>query len=175
MTAISLAAIVACNNGTETETTDSTSTSMVTEGPADNTTDNPTVNINPDASYKDLKSGKEVKLRYDPAHRYVVYAETNEPVYYYIDMATLDTFDRSGVNVSNALTHGNDGMYSVDESKMKIKVQSDGDIKMKDEAGNKMKIEDDKIKYKSADGTKEKIDADQYKRKTDSTTTKIPR
>jgi hypothetical protein len=177
ITAIAVACLSACKDGTEsTTTTDSTlnsSSTSATGSEMSSATSTSTINIRPDASYVDLKSGKQVKLRVDTTTNYVVNVETNEPIYYYIDPSTSDTFDRGGQNVSNALIRGSDGNYTVDESRLKMKMQSDGDIKTKDEAGNKTKVETDgKIKNKSADGTKEKLDGDKYKSKSDTGKTK---
>jgi hypothetical protein len=172
-TAIAISSIVACNDGTDsTTTTDSTSTTSTTSETSAGATG--TINIRPDVSYVDLTSGKQVRLRVDTVTRYVVNAETSQPIYFYIDPSTSDTFDRSGQVVNNALIRGNDGSYTVDESRLKIKTQDDGDMKIKDGEGNKLKIDpnDEKIKMKSADGSKEMIDGDKYKSKSDTGKTK---
>jgi hypothetical protein len=171
----SIALLPACKDGTETTTTTDSTAAMnsATSSEPSSMTTTSTVNINPDVSYVDLKSGKQVKLRVDTVTHYVVNVETSQPVDYYIDPSSSDTFDMSGVNVSNALIRSSGGVYTTDVSRLKIKTQSDGDIKTKDEAGNKMKVEQgsDEIKMKGKDG-KEKIDGDKYKSKTDTGKTK---
>lgn len=131
------------------------------------------INVNPETEYIDLNTGKPVKLRVDTVTHYIVFAETNEPVTFFVDPTVQDTFDVKGQNVSDVLVRTETG-YSVDENKWKIKRQSDGDWKMKDGEGNKIKVDpnDEKIKMKSADGSVEKIDGDKYKSKTDSTKVK---
>jgi hypothetical protein len=178
-TAMAIAGAVACNDSTDTTTTtDSTSSSMnaTTTGGETGTSmqGSTTINIRPDANYVDLKTGKQVRLRIDSINNYIVNADNSEPIYYYIDPSTNDTFDRIGQNVSGALIRGTDGSYTVDESRLKVKVQDDGDMKVKDGEGNKVKVDpnDDKVKMKSADGSKESLDGNKYKSKTDSGKTK---
>jgi len=178
-TSIAIAAAVACNDGSETTTTtDSTTTSTgsntTSEGADMTTSASGTININPDANYVDLKTGKSVKLRVDTVNHYVVEASSSQPIYFYIDPSTNDTFDRSGTLVNNALVRGADGEYTVDQSRLKVKIQDDGDMKMKDGEGNKLKVDpnDDKLKMKSADGSKEVMEGDKYKSKSDTGMTK---
>jgi hypothetical protein len=151
---ITVFAFMACNsNNDSTTNTDSTST-----------TETVTTNESANRSYVNLSTGSSVKIRKDSSTGYAVNEETNEPVYYYIDISTHDTFDRSGRIVNNALTKGTDGSYNVDESRIKVKTQDDGDLKMKDE--------DSKVKV-DADGNNTKVKSDDYKMKSDEEETKI--
>lgn len=141
-----------CSNSTaeETTTTDNMSTTETIETPA--TT----------SAYIDPVTGTEVA--YDAATGYYVDA-AGEPVAFYVNTSSMDTFYGKGVNVNNAIIHnGND--WEVDEAKVKI----DGDeIKIKHADGSKTKIEGDEIKVKNADGSKTKMDGDETKIKTGDT------
>ena len=72
--------------------------------------------------------------------------ESNNPVDFYVDMNTRDTFSgRSGEVVNNALIHGDDGSWSVDETKIKME-----DDEYKSKTGDtKVKVEDDEAKVKN--------------------------
>ena len=85
--------------------------------------------------------------------------EYNNPVDFYVDINTQDTFyGNSGQVVNNALIHGDDGSWKVDETKIKI----DGDeMKMKN-GDDKIKIAGDEYKEKTGD-TKVKVDGDESK------------
>lgn len=152
---LSVLGFMACNsNNDSTTTTDSAST----------TTETATTNEASGRSYVNLSTGSSVKIKKDSVSGYAVNEETNEPVSYYIDISTNDTFDRSGRIVNNALIKGADGSYTVDESRVKVKTQGDGDVKMKDE--------DSKVKL-DADGNNTKVKTNDYKMKSDEEETKI--
>jgi hypothetical protein len=140
------------------------------------------VHLDPAASYVDLKTGKSLKLRVDTATKYVVDASSNEPVMYYIDPATNDTFDRRGRLVSRALIRGTNGDYTVVESRITITSGNDNtdnnNIAGSDTSSNaatdestqsgnsKTKIKDDLFKQKT-DTTKVKMKNDKIKIKTE--------
>lgn len=161
---------VACNTpGTDT-TTDSTTVSTA----SDNTTSETVAgssgsaesSFDESASYVDLTSGKTVKLRRDTTSGFIANYETNEPVLFYYNPVTSDTFDRSGRVVNNYLVRDPQGVYRVDEERWKTKVDEDGDAKVKD--GDETKIKSDgnepETKIKTAD-SKEKVDENSYKSK----------
>ena len=82
--------------------------------------------------------------------------ETDQPFdYYFYSPASRDTFDRFGNVVNSYLLKDAKGIYTIDEKKWKVKQDSDGDIKMKDEDGNKIKYDasSDKVKMKTEDTT----------------------
>lgn len=197
-TCVATFCIVACNNGQQTAvTTDSSTTSTGTTSGVSNqsatdptvttTTTSTTVHLNPSASYVDLRSGKKVKLRVDTVTKYIVNEVTNQPVMYYIDPSTNDTFDRQGRVVNRALIKGSNGDYTVDESLLSAgsnnsgsnmnndgnKTNSGSNMSAVDSAksstssssktGNfKEKMKDDKYKYKD-DNTKVKVNGDKSK------------
>jgi hypothetical protein len=153
----------ACNNsGSETTTTDSTATSGTT---AESTETAPASSssaslesFDESASYVSLNTKKPVKVKRDMTRGYVVDYETNEPLnYYFYNPATRDTFDWSGNVVNGYLLRGTDGAYTLDESRWRIKVDSDGDIKAKDGDDTKIKID--------ASSGEAKIKSDTSKRK----------
>ncbi|TDH20038.1 hypothetical protein EXU57_21635 [Segetibacter sp. 3557_3] len=156
MAAVALLTTVGCGD-TATEThSETTSDSMAPSTGAGNTTGtNMETSGDPDPSgtYVDLASGKAVKLKRDSVSHYIVDESTSSPVSYYVNTATSDTFDRSGRVVNNALIKDANNMWSVDESRIKIKTQNDGDVKIKDRnTDTKVKLEtngDGKIKTDS--------------------------
>lgn len=98
-------------------------------------------------SYLDLRTGQPVDLYYSPRTNRTYSIVTNEPVDYYINVTTGDTvYGRGRYIVNNYLLRGTDGMYRLDDKR--IKMDKD-DIKMKD---GKMKFKMDKGKMKMKDG-----------------------
>lgn len=158
----------ACDSGTSETTIDST----VTENTAMQEASSSSIDMS--ASYMDLSSGKTFSIDIDTATNYYVNRETREPVLYYVNVATNDTFDRMGRWINGALTRGADGSFSVDDSRLKVKTDEDGDTKIKDGDDSKMKSDGNEAEAKiKTDGSKEKLDGNKYKKKTDSTKTKI--
>jgi hypothetical protein len=166
----------ACNSGdTSTTTTDSSSTSSnetasgtdaTASGAA--TTNSSTSTFDESASYVDLKSGKKVTVKRDASTGYVTNSETHEPMLYYYNPVSNDTFDRSGQVVNNYLIKGSDGSFTLDEARWKVKVDDDGDMKAKDGDQTKIKIDgkEPEVKIKTGD-TKIKADENSYKKKVD--------
>ena len=167
---IALISFVSCDNDATTETmTDSTdvNTTMSEEYSTTVTTVTP-------GKYVNLSTGTEVEIDKDASTGYWVDVSTRTPVEYYIHPGTRDTFDMMGRNVNYALDRMEDGKYMVNEERLKIKMDSDGDMKMKSEDGSKMKYDASSGQLKTKDGdTKEKISPDEYKSKTDSTKVKV--
>jgi hypothetical protein len=116
----------------------------------------------PDSIYIDLSTGQPVDLYYSPKTNRTYSVVTNEPVDYYINVTTGDTvYGRGRYIVNNYLVRTADGMYSLDDKRIKM---DKNDIKMKD--GNmKLKMDKGKMKMKDADG-KWKMDKDNSKMKT---------
>ena len=107
-------------------------------------------------SYTDLSTGSTFTIEKDPSTGYYRNKQTGKRVQYYFDPATNDTFDYQGRLVNNALTKSSIGVYNLDESK--IKIQSDGDVKMKSADGDtKIKMETDGDGKIKTDSTKIKI------------------
>jgi hypothetical protein len=113
-------------------------------------------------SYIDLRTGQPVDLYYSPKNNMTYSIITNEPVDYYVNLATGDTvYGRGRYIVNNYLVRSADGMYSLDDKRIKI---DRNEIKMKD--GNmKFKMDKGKMKMKDEDG-KWKMDKDNSKMKT---------
>jgi hypothetical protein len=140
--------VTACNNSDSetTTTTDSLATNAeASESAETNTTASSSASLesfDESASYVSLTTKKPVKVKKDVTRGYVVDYETNEPLnYYFYNPATRDTFDWSGNVVNGYLMRGNDGAYKLDESRWRVKVDSDGDIKAKDGDDTKIKID----------------------------------
>jgi hypothetical protein len=153
---IALATLAACDNQTTEETTSTDSLAGT-----DNSVVSTTVMEGP---YTDLSTGQTVELRKDEKTGYVVYVATGEPIDFYIDMNTLDTFfGRSGTVVNNMILYTDENRYMLDDAEVKW----DGEeLKILGADGSKEKLEGDEYKSKSADGSKVKQDGDEYKVKT---------
>jgi hypothetical protein len=165
---LALLSMTACNNGSSTTTTDSTTVSAETSqtGSSDVAASNNTqVHFDPSASYVDLKSGKSVKLRVDTVTHYIVDEVTNQPVMYYINPATSDTFDQRGRLVSRALIRSANGDYTIDESRITV---SSADNSTTDTANTT----DDESATASGN-SKTKIKEDKFKQKTDTSKVKV--
>lgn len=168
-------ALGSCDSGTTSETTtDSTANTEIASSPGGELSSAGTASVDLNASYMDLKTGKTFTIDRDSATNSYVNRETREPVLYYVNVATNDTFDRSGRWVNGALLKTDNGTYSVDESRLKTKTDEDGDVKVKDGDDTKMKMDGNEVEAKiKTDGSKEKMDGNKYKKKTDTSKTKI--
>jgi hypothetical protein len=104
--------------------------------------------------YIDLSTGQPVDLYYDPKARRTYSSITNEPVEFYIDVATGDTiYGRGRYVVNNYIVKSTDGMYRLDAAKVKM---DKDDIKIKD-GNKKFKMDKSNMKMKGA-GEKMKVD-----------------
>lgn len=164
--AIAAAVIATACNDSSTETTSSDSSSVNTSSgttgstETSNSSTETTTSLNSSfdesGSYVDLKTNKPVRFKRSPDSQYLVDFETNEPFsYFFYNPATRDTFDRYGNVVNTYIMKGTDGMYTLDENRWKTRVDSDGDIKMKDGDETKVKIDasSGRVKVKTADTT----------------------
>ncbi|MCD6063778.1 MAG: hypothetical protein K0R82_1689 [Flavipsychrobacter sp.] len=142
--AVSVVFFTSCSNTDESTTTSSDSLDVST----DVTT----------TTYIDPETGATVTR--DAATGLYIDASGN-PVEFYVDATTLDTFyGKTGQNVNQAIIHDVDGGWRLDESKIKV---DEDDVKIEHADGSKTKIEGDKIKVKNADGSKAKMDGDETK------------
>src|SRR5262245_32105041 len=107
--------------------------------------------------YYDLTAGKYVDLKKDEATGKMVNAETDQPVYIYVDTKTNDTiYGETGKVINGHVVKTEDGKYKFDgDDEYKIKY---GDYKKK--------VEDDEVKVKDGD-KKTKTDEDGKKVKKD--------
>ena len=130
-------AFTACNSGTGEENMED-STAMEME-----TTES--------MSYIDLNTGQPVEVKWDDDNTNAMNAVTNDPLAFYVDMNTLDTFyGRTGTIVNNAILRTEEGKYELDENKVKW---DGGDLKIKYADGSKLKVDEDgDRKFKSGDG-----------------------
>lgn len=111
--------------------------------------------------YVDLSTGQPVDLYYDPKSRRTYSSVTNQPVEFYVDMATGDTiYGRGRYVVNNYIVRSNDGMYRLDAAKVKI---DKDDVKIKD-GNKKFKMDKSEMKMKGA-GEKMKMDTTSGKMK----------
>ena len=93
--------------------------------------------------YVDLRTGKSITLEKDSETGVWVNAETKKPVYMYVDTKKNDTiYGKSGLVVNGHIVRSDDNVYwyDVDHNEeykaksddYKMKVEKDGDIKIKD-------------------------------------------
>jgi hypothetical protein len=99
-----------------------------------------------DSRYVDLNTGRTLSMTTDE-HGLLVDADTKKPIYIYVDTQKHDTIYGVTGKVINGDVKLEDGKYTYagEESQvkmedMKIKVEKDGDVKIKDDDG-KVKID----------------------------------
>lgn len=72
-----------------------------------------------DRTYVDLNTGKKISLMEDSLNKTIVDAHTGFPVPFFIDIDTNDTIDEHGRIVNNALLPGENGLWKLDEGRLK--------------------------------------------------------
>lgn len=93
--------------------------------------------------YVDLRTGEPIKIEKDAETGVWVNAETKKPVYMYVDTKKNDTiYGKSGLVVNGHIVRSDDNVYwydldhkeeyKVKSDDYKMKVENDGDIKIKD-------------------------------------------
>ncbi len=125
-------------------------------------------------TYVDLNTGDSINVVSDPKTGYAYNAETDKPVYLYVD-DNQDTVFTTGMVVNNKLVPTEDGKYEVDGAKVKV---DDEEVKIKYD-DYKKKVDDGSYKVKNGD-YKKKVDGDEmkikdgdYKKKVDGDEVKI--
>ena len=118
--------------------------------------------------YVDLNTGKTITVKTDPETGYIINAETNKPVYLYVNNANGDTlYGRTGKVINKKVVrvgdsryeYKDDGSYTYTNGSYVKKVDGDGDVKITD--GDYKKKVDDDGSYKIKDGDyKKKVDED---------------
>ena len=108
--------------------------------------------------YYDLNNDKPVTLVKDENSGLMVDADTKKPVYIYVNEETNDTiFGATGKVINGQIVKMEDGKYKYDD--LKVKLDEDGEYKIKD-GDYKKKVEaDGDIKIKDGDD-KIKIDGE---------------
>jgi len=108
--------------------------------------------------YYDLNKNEPVTLVKDENTGLLVHADTKKPVYIYVNEATNDTiFGATGKVINGQVIKMEDGKYKYDD--LKVKLDDDGEFKIKD-GDYKRKVEaDGDTKVKDGD-TKKKIDGE---------------
>ena len=122
-----------------------------------------------EGEYVDLNSGKKIRVEKNDETGFMVNAETQKPVYLYVDPEKRDTFyGRTGKVVNNDISRNDNGMfmYTGDDDYVykngdyKLKAEEDGDYKIKD-GDYKLKVEEDgDMKVKKGDDYKKKVEED---------------
>jgi lipopolysaccharide export system protein LptA len=165
-TAMALLGFAACNSESSKDETAMDSTTATADG---NIAANTTTTRTFDGTYTDLSTGRSVQVRRDEANGYMVDAATGQPIEFFVDMSTRDTFyGKTGTVVNNAIL-ADHGTYKLDESKVKW----EGDeLKIKYADGSKEKVDGDEYKYKDGD-SKMKVDGDEAKYKDENVKVKV--
>ena len=93
--------------------------------------------------YVDLRTGENIEIEKDPQSGVWVNAATKKPVYMYVDTKKNDTiYGKSGLVINGHIVRSDDNVYwydvdhneeyKVKSDDYKMKVEKDGDIKIKD-------------------------------------------
>ena len=93
--------------------------------------------------YVDLRTGENIEIEKDPQSGVWVNAATKKPVYMYVDTKKNDTiYGKSGLVINGHIIRSDDNVYwydvdhneeyKVKSDDYKMKVEKDGDIKIKD-------------------------------------------
>jgi hypothetical protein len=167
-----MTSLAACNgSGSSTGTTDSTS--QTTTSPADGSVTTTTTVTHsytgkfipkPETRYIDLKTRKTISVHIDTIRGEIVNAETNEPIYLFVEPATHDTiYGLTGAVVNNYIIKDESGDYKVDtirvntaEATATSEPEHTGNYKEKIK-GDKHVIKTDDYKVKVKDGEIKKI------------------
>ena len=122
-----------------------------------------------EGEFVDLNTGQKITVEKDAETGYMVNAETDKPVYLYVDTEKRDTFyGRTGKVVNKEIERNSNGMfmYTGDDDYVykngdyKLKAEEDGDYKIKD-GDYKLKVEEDgDMKVKKGDDYKKKVEED---------------
>jgi hypothetical protein len=164
--AIAAVSFASCNGSNSADTRSDSSSTTTTESSSTNAAGTPAVQVH----YVDLSTGSDVTVEKDAETGVYMNTETHKPIDFYFDPGTSDTFDTRGRIVNMAIIRDNTGNYTIDESK--VKIQGDGDLKIK-EGDSKIKLDADGDTKVKTDDFKEKTKGDDYKYKDDSTTIKV--
>ncbi len=107
--------------------------------------------------YVDLRTGENIELEKDSETGVWVNAKTKKPVYIYVDTKKKDTiYGKSGAVINGHIVRSDDNVYWYDmDHKEEYKVKSD-DYKMKVEKDGDIKIKDGDKKTKIDGETGEK-------------------
>jgi hypothetical protein len=106
-----------------------------------------------ESDYYDLNKGEKVSLVKDENTGLMVDAETKKPVYIYVNQETKDTiYGATGKVINGQVIRLEDGKYKYDD--LKVKLDEDGEFKIKD-GDYKKKVEaDGDTKIKDGDSKK---------------------
>jgi len=107
-------------------------------------------------AYIDLRTGNEITIERDMSSGAWVNSKTGEPVYIYVDKEKRDTiYGKSGIVINgHVVQSGGQWWYDQDLQEApdvghKVKVEDDGDTKVKFDNGQKVKLDDDEKKVKN--------------------------
>lgn len=108
----------------------------------------------------DMQMDNDYRSIFTDPNQYQSY-QTNRSTYYTMgdeDMGSSMSGSMDNSTMNNGGTMSSDG--GMMDNNVKTKVKSDGDVKMKDAEGNKMKVagDDGTVKYKPEDGQKVKVE-----------------
>ena len=111
-----------------------------------------------ESDYYDLNMGENVSLVKDENTGLMVDAETRKPVYIYVNNETKDTiYGATGKVINGQVIRLEDGKYKYDD--LKVKLDEDGEFKIKD-GDYKKKVEADGDTKIKEDDSKKKTDAE---------------
>lgn len=118
---LAVSGLLACNSATDTAST--SDTAVLNPGDSAVTTTTTVTHHRyagtfvpkPEVKYIDLQTRQQVTVRIDTERGEVVNAETNQPIYLFVEPATHDTiYGQTGNVVNNYITKEEGGAYRVD-------------------------------------------------------------
>jgi len=179
--------IASCDNGTNTTAATTTNTDTVVAPPAADpnmvttttttTTTRPAFQPRQGVQYMDLRTKKLVTVRVDTVHHYVVNAATNQPLDFFIEPGTTDTFYGRNMQVANGyINYGSGNDWRYDESRANNSMNSsdmnstttatDNPNTSTGSTGSdvkKIKTNGNETKIKTTDGSKMKSNSNETK------------
>lgn len=156
--------IVSCSESDQKTVETTTSDSLQTSASAKTSSSD-------ESDYIDLNTGQKVRINYDSVAFITTDVNSGNPIQFYVNTITSDTFDTKGRLVNNALLRVENG-WQLDEARMNDNEKyKSGDLKIKTK-GDEIKIKTDDAKMKS-DGDKSKLKTDDVKIKNDQGDIKI--
>ncbi|WP_276132163.1 hypothetical protein [Polluticoccus soli] len=128
---------------------------VASENEAESTTSKTAV----DADFTNLETGEPVNISTDKETGYALDAKSGEPVEFYVNMNTMDTFyGRTGTVVNNAIFLNETGYYQLDEDK--IKWEDDSMTVVGTDANTRAAVKESEA---NKDSAKVKVDEDELK------------
>jgi hypothetical protein len=168
--ALTALTFASCDNDTTT-TASTTDTAVVTSADPNmitttttTTTTRPAFEPKTNVQYMDLRTRKLVTVRVDTVHHYVVNAETNQPLDWFLEPGTTDTFYGRNMQMANGyIDYRSPNEWIYDESRANMSGNTGSEMSTSASDVDKIKTDGDETKVKLKDGSKIKTDESEGK------------